>query len=140
MGRIVVGVDGSDGSRRALATAASLARQLGWKIDAVISWQLYYGATELPTVPALSSEALETSAKETLDEAIESVDCQHVTITRHVLEGDPANVLLQQAADADMLVVGSRGRGGFTGLLLGSVSQKVVQHATCPVLVIPKDA
>ena len=55
---------------------------------------------------------------------------------RHVAEGHPAGVLLAQVEGADMLVVGSRGHGGFTGMLLGSVSQHVVAHAPCPVVVV----
>jgi nucleotide-binding universal stress UspA family protein len=68
-----------------------------------------------------------------------SAQAQHsVTVTPRVIEGHPAQVLAKAAADTQLLVVGSRGRGTFAGILLGSVSQHCVQHAPCPVAVIPR--
>ena len=137
MKRIVVGVDGSPSSLAALRTAIDLAGPLAADVEAVATWPIFYGRVELPTAAALSPEYLEADARRTLAEALASVDVGEVDVEQVVLEGDPAEVLLARAAHADLLVVGSRGRGGFAGLLLGSVSQKCVHHAPCPVLVTP---
>jgi nucleotide-binding universal stress UspA family protein len=77
------------------------------------------------------AETVAEQALAALREQTEGVDVERVTG-----EGQAAHVLLEQARDADLLVVGSRGRGGFTGLLLGSVSQQVAHHAPCPVVVV----
>jgi nucleotide-binding universal stress UspA family protein len=73
-----------------------------------------------------------------LREAVEQVRSDHPTVTVEtaVIQGPPARVLVDLSADADLLVIGSRGRGGFSGLLLGSVSQQCVHHAHCPVTVV----
>jgi nucleotide-binding universal stress UspA family protein len=70
----------------------------------------------------------------TLDEAIP--DTGDVNVERRVVEGAPAAVLVDESRDADLLVVGSRGRGGFAQLLLGSVSQQCAHHANCPVVIV----
>lgn len=138
MPRIVVGVDGSPASVRALQHAVDLAAALGAEVDAVHAWLVTYGATELSMMPAIPSTDLEAAAEQTLADAVAAVDAKGVTINRAVIEGDAAFALLEAAAGADMLVVGSRGHGGFVGLLLGSVSHKVIHHAPCPVLVVPR--
>ena len=137
MERIVVGVDGSDAAQAALAFAIAEGRIRGASVEAVISWQ------EAPVPPAMATVAADPTiyqeaAQATLDRAVEAVaDSEGVPLDRRVLRGNPAGVLIEAAEGAAMLVVGTRGRGGFTGLLLGSVSQQVVQHATCPVVVVP---
>ncbi|HEU5085407.1 MAG TPA: universal stress protein [Acidimicrobiales bacterium] len=140
MPRIVVGVDGSPASVRALQQAVGLAAALGAEVDAVHSWLVSYGATELSMMPAVPSTELQAAAEQTLAEAVAAVDAKGVTVNRIVIEGDAASTLLDAARGADMLVVGSRGHGGFVGLLLGSVSHKVIHHAPCPVLVVPLEA
>lgn len=137
MSRIVVGVDGSAASVRALQQAVDLARALSADVDAVHTWQVTYGATELSLMPAVPVTEIQEGAEQALARVIDSVDAHGVRVTPIVTEGDPASTLLDAAAGADMLVVGSRGHGGFVGLLLGSVSHKVIHHATCPVLVVP---
>ena len=81
---------------------------------------------------------LEQAATERLDRVVDSIvgTDPGVKVERRVLEGGAAGVLVDIAAGADLLVVGSRGRGGFAGLLLGSVAQQCVHHATCPVVVV----
>ena len=74
-----------------------------------------------------------------LAEEIDQVDSDDVTIESRVVTGSAADALLQAAREGDLLVVGSRGLGGFKGLLLGSVSQQVVHHAPCPVVIVPPD-
>jgi len=135
--RIVVGVDGSPGSVRALQQAVDLARARPADVDAVHTWQVTYWATELSMMPAVPVTEIQEGAEQALTRVIESVDAHGVRINPIVSEGDPASTLLDAAEGADMLVVGSRGHGGFVGLLLGSVSHKVIHHAACPVLVVP---
>ncbi|GAA4733825.1 universal stress protein [Modestobacter marinus] len=141
--KIVVGVDGSPSSRQALRWAAGQAQLTGAQLHAVTSWRppgTHGWETPLDAVDWAAD------ARRTLDTAVEEVlsrggpspgDADRVT--RHVLPGHPAEVLLAQAADADLLVVGSRGHGGFTGMLLGSVGLHVIAHAACPVLVVRGD-
>lgn len=137
MERIVVGVDGSDAAQAALAFAVAEGRVRGARVEAVISWHEPYVAPTMATVAADPS-VYEEGAHATLDRAVEALgEVGHVEVERRVLRGAPAGALLEAAEGATMLVVGSRGRGGFAGLLLGSVSQQVVHHATCPVVVVP---
>jgi nucleotide-binding universal stress UspA family protein len=139
MGKIVVGVDASEGSRAALRWAFDEARLRACPLDVVTVWQYpvlttlpAFGA--LPPIEDLSTEA-ETSLTQVLaEEGVASTDA--VAVSTVVAEGAAAAALLETATDADLLVVGSRGHGGFTGMLLGSVSQHVVSHAPCPVVVV----
>lgn len=137
MSRIVVGVDGSPASIQALQQAVDLAAALSADVDAVHTWLVTYGATELSMMPAVPSAELQQAAEQTLAEAVAAVDPKGVTVRQVVTEGDAASTLLDAAQGADMVVVGSRGHGGFVGLLLGSVTHKVIHHAPCPVLVVP---
>lgn len=133
--RIVVGVDGSEPSKRALRWAARIAAAEGARIDAVAAWDFTpaFGWNALPMgySPRLD---IEKALTETVDEvfgADRPKDMRLIT-----LEGRAAQVLIAASKGALMLVVGSRGHGGFMGLLLGSVSSTVAEHATCPVLVV----
>ena len=83
--------------------------------------------------------ALALQSEERLDRALQEVapEAEGVEIERRVTEGSAAAVLIEASRDADLLVVGSRGHGGFTGLRLGSVSRQCVSHASCPVVVVP---
>jgi nucleotide-binding universal stress UspA family protein len=136
--RIVVGVDGSEESKNALRWAARLAEANGAGIDVIAAWDptSLYGWSVLSVVPALESPQadIEKSLNETVDEVFGVDRPQNMRLK--ALEGPAAKTLLTVGEGALMLVVGSRGRGGFTGMLLGSVSAKVAEHATCPVLVV----
>ena len=137
--RIVAGVDGSPSSRAALKWAVQQARRSGGTVDAVIAWQFpATGNFGWAPVSAIDDLDFESIAKHTLDEAIGSLGDQAagVTIRPLVIQGLPAQVLLDTAEGADLLVVGSRGHGGFADALLGSVSQHCVHHAPCPVVVM----
>jgi nucleotide-binding universal stress UspA family protein len=136
MARIVVGVDGSPVAAAALAFALEEARLRQATVDAVTAWHEPYTAASLAPI-APDPKVFTEAATRLLDEALASVDAGGVEVRRLVERGGPAEVLLRVAEGADLLVVGSRGHGGFTGLLLGSVSQQVVHHATCPVVVVP---
>ncbi len=131
--RILVGVDGSSSSVDALAYAFTLADALGAPLEAVTTWA-YSSAPGYVPPPELHPE---DDAAAILDTAInEAFPDGPPPITRTVLCGSPARTLIEQSADAHMLVLGSRGHGGFAGLLLGSVSSACAEHAHCPVLIV----
>jgi len=137
--RIVVGVDGSPISKVALRWAVDQARLTGATVDAVIAWQIPDSMTGNAWAALLVEEpGFGVLAEKELTEAIREVagPDPDVTINPVVVQGWPAEVLLEASEGADLLVVGSRGRGGFTSALLGSVSQNLAHHATCPVLII----
>ncbi|HZC51001.1 MAG TPA: universal stress protein [Mycobacterium sp.] len=138
--RIVVGVDGSAPSKLALRWADYLARAMGGaQLRAVIAWHVpaSYG---WPSYPAHWTP--EADAERCLIDAVDEVFVggQPLGMDLAVREGGAAKVLLEQSRGASMLIVGSRGHGGFTGLLLGSVSMACAEHAGCPVLVVHGDA
>jgi nucleotide-binding universal stress UspA family protein len=136
-GVVVVGVDGSEASKDALRWAIRYARMTGATVRAITVWHFpaSFGWGPVPAVPEMD---LEGDARAALKETIEAVadTGEPVTIQTEVVEGPPALMLLRAAAHADLLVVGSRGHGAFAGMLLGSVSEHCVHHATCPVVVI----
>ncbi|MEO6958187.1 MAG: universal stress protein [Antricoccus sp.] len=129
--QILVGVDGSDSSIEALRAAARIATAMDARIKAVMTWE--YPA-KFYTTPGLSPE---TDARNMLSDAVARAFGTDLPagMDSAALYGPPARVLIEQSATADLLVLGSRGHGGFTGLLLGSVSTAVSQHAQCPVLI-----
>jgi nucleotide-binding universal stress UspA family protein len=143
LGRIVVGVDGSAGSLAALDWAVHEAGLRGVGVQAVIAWQqpeAYGGATPwaLGVDPSTDSkEALAAAAADEMARITGEVGGVHdVDVSYEAIEGHPAQVLVAAAEGAGLLVVGSHGHGGFVGALLGSVSQHVVGHAGCPVVVV----
>ena len=138
--RIVVGVDGSEPSKQALRWAQRLAAGAGAQLEAVIAWQYPVMTGWGPGVVPLDYNLAQTMDKvliDTVDAVFGSDRPTGLKLT--VVEGHPVSVLLDRSADALMLVVGSRGHGGFIGLLLGSVSASVAEHASCPVLVVHGD-
>lgn len=143
-GRIVVGVDGSEGSVKALRWALEEAKLRGDSVDVLHSWHYPYAAyTEITGMAAgvVSREDLEKVAQDVLNLSLERADAMAsgVEVNPVLVQGGAAATLLEAAVGADLLVVGSRGHGGFTGLLLGSVSQHSVHHAPCPVVVVHYD-
>jgi nucleotide-binding universal stress UspA family protein len=139
-GRIVVGVDGSSSSKAALAWAVEQARLVGASVEAVIAWHYPVMVGGMPLAPVVvtgSPDYGELAAQLLSDVIGTTVDPDGpVKISSVVREGNPAQVLLEAATGADLLVVGNRGHGGFTEALLGSVGQACVHHAGCPVVVI----
>ncbi len=141
-GRIVVGIDGSAQSQLALRWADFMARAMNCDLEVTIAWQLYPGLAlggAMATMPADWNPAADAEAA--ARRVIEQVFGSNPPPTLHlnVHEGGAAQVLLHASAEARMLVVGSRGHGGFAGLLLGSVSAACSEHAKCPVLVAHGD-
>ena len=139
MSVIVVGVDGSEESKEALRWALEEARLRQATLRAVNAWMYptIFGPTPIP--PEMFDRGmLEEDAEKTLGAAVAEVagDDPPAYVERVVTEGPATHVLVEAAADADLLVVGSRGHGGFTGLLLGSVSQQCAHHAPCAVVIV----
>lgn len=135
--KIVVGTDGSDNSVAALRWAIAEAKVHGATVDVVYSWQFPpvmdpMGVSLLP-----NPDEMNASADQLLAEVLSKVDVSGVSVTSHVLRGTPASALITAAKQADLLVIGRRGHGGFMGLLLGSVAQQVVHHAPCAITVVP---
>jgi nucleotide-binding universal stress UspA family protein len=146
MSGIIVGVDGSEHSLKALrwALLEAAAQHAPVTVMTVHPAAVRPGATVFCPMPlyADNDDDLEFARKavwELVDKAISDTSDNVPAIVR-LVRGDPATELLREASDADMLVVGSRGAGGFTRLMMGSVSTKIVHHAICPIVVIPGDA
>ena len=137
MQRIVVGIDGSEISQRALEWAVEEARLRGAKVTILHAWSMGFIAASAFAAPVIDPAALERAAADVLETAVTSIDASDVTVENALVCGGAAEALITAAKDADLLVVGSRGRGGFAELLLGSVSHQVCNHAPCPVVVIP---
>ncbi len=139
MGVIVVGVDGSDGAAIALDFAIKEAALRGSKLRTVSAWEI--PASVLASVVAgkeFYEEFRETAVRVARDaaELIEELEpeVEHEEI---VVEGQAAKALLENSADAELMVVGRRGHGSFTEMLLGSISRQVVAHAKCPLVIVP---
>lgn len=141
MGTIVVGIDGSDRARAALRWAVDEAKLHHDRVVAVFAWEPpLVAAVDIPPtpdsayLPELVAEA-QQGAEAMLERAVAEVRGEGVEVEPTAIEGPAASVLLDAAEHADLLVVGSRGKGGLAGLLLGSISQQMAQHAPCPVVI-----
>ena len=141
--RIVVGVDGSEFSTTALRLAARLAAVLDAPLEVItcLGTSDFFFASHLPEERVASTEELEETAKRLLEETLERAfgDSRPERLTRQVKFGPPAKVLIEESNDAQLLVVGRRGRGGFLAQVMGSVSGACAAHAHCPVLVVGQD-
>jgi nucleotide-binding universal stress UspA family protein len=137
--RIVVGVDGSPQAEIALRAAIVEAKAWDAELIAVTGVPLGQGAGMLSWLPAaIDREQVLADVTEGLNVVIDRalVDHPGFSVRRHVLDGSGAELLTEFSTAADLIIVGSRGRGGFAGLLLGSTSQAVLHHASCPVMVV----
>ena len=140
--RIVVGVDGSPASDKALAWAVEQAARTGAKLEAVQAWEVptMYG-TGMMVLPG--GEEFDNAARQSLEASVGRAlgGRTDVQVEPHTVAGHPAKALIDMAEGADLLVVGSRGHGGFVGSLIGSVSHYCVAHAECPVVIVrsPKE-
>lgn len=133
--RIIVGVDGSEQSVAALREAAAIADAFHAQVEAIIVWEsiLVFDGYFPPDYPTPLEEA-----RQVLEDTVAAAfpDGSPARLTLTPLEGAAARVLIRESHGADLLVLGSRGKGGFAGLLLGSVSNACAAHATCPVLIV----
>ena len=134
---VIVGVDGAEDSVRALRWAATHAGSVGAPLHA-------YGVFEVPAMHSPygmaaweNPENLEKNMRTVLADTIAKALGEDAQVEQKVLQGHPAKVLVEHSGEAGLLVIGSRGRGAFAGMLLGSVSQYVVARAKCPVVVMP---
>lgn len=135
--RIVVGVDGSGCSLVALRWAIEQARQHGSEIIAVNAWMPVPVVTPFGGVPPRVDLQPAENARAVLDQALQEVGNEtEIAIESFVTEGNAAKVLIDLSKKVNLVVVGTRGHGGFAGLLLGSVSQHVAAHSSCTVVVV----
>jgi nucleotide-binding universal stress UspA family protein len=137
---VVVGVDGSVESIAALSWASRYAAATGATVRAIVAWH-YPTAAGIPPVglaPPSVREETEQRMRDDLAEAVAKVypDPSAASVQTRVSYGHPAAVLIEESKDADLLVVGSRGHGAFSGMLVGSVSIHCVNNASCPVVVV----
>jgi nucleotide-binding universal stress UspA family protein len=141
--RIVVGVDGSPSSRAALRWAVRQAQLTGASIEAITAWRApTLVGVAAPFAEAESGGGDDSQIKRAAENMLRTVIAQEigpatgVVVKAEVGEGSAAQLLLDAAKEAFLVVVGSRGHGGIAGTLLGSVSQSLAQHSPCPVLII----
>ncbi|AXE27401.1 universal stress protein [Streptomyces globosus] len=135
--RVVVGIDGSEPSYEALRWAVRYAAVIGGHVDAVAAYDLPGGVGW--SAPAVDADFDAAHARSKMREELRTVAREarsDVRMEDRLVRGRPAEVLLAAAEGAEVLVVGSRGRGGFAGLTLGSVSQQCARHAPCPVVIV----
>jgi nucleotide-binding universal stress UspA family protein len=142
MQTIVVGVDGSEGAARALGWAADDARRRGARLRVVLAWE-YPPRTVGGAGWLVPDEAMLAEQGAAMTQRLDGVlaaaapSLEGIEVEPSVVHAAPVAALLEAAADADLLVLGTRGHGGFVGLLLGSVGQQCVHHAPCPVVIVP---
>ena len=133
---ILVGVDGSEESIGALREAARLADLLHGSVEAIIAWEPlpafdgYYYPTDVPAPRDVAQQVVDAAVRTAFP------GLPPAGLTTSTVEGSAARVLVEESRRGDLLVVGARGRGGFAGLLLGSVSRACAAHAHCPVLIM----
>lgn len=137
--RIVVGTDGSETASNALKRAVDEAVVWGAELTVVAAVPIATGGGMMGWVPpSMDRQSLIDEIRDSLDRAIaEAVGARKVHVARHALDGSAAALLTEFSTAVDLVVVGTRGRGGFAGMLLGSTSQTVLNHSTCPVMTVP---
>jgi nucleotide-binding universal stress UspA family protein len=131
----VVGIDGSESSIAALRRGVRIAKALGTSLEAVTSWRYL---TSYASVGGEFMDSPEQDAKTIVGDASKAVFASKVPgwFTATTRQGNADQVLIEESKDAEMLIVGSRGHGGIAGVLLGSVSARCAERASCPVLVV----
>lgn len=135
--KILVGIDGSEGSLQALRWALAEARRRHDTVEVLHCWHVpYYG--DVTGMMPYPGTMLHEGAEAVLAEALAAVrdEAEGVAVTTRVEQGSAAQVLIDASANADLIVVGRRGHGGFLGLLIGSVAQQVAGHSSCPVVIV----
>jgi nucleotide-binding universal stress UspA family protein len=137
--KIVVGIDGSEGSKKALRWAVAEAQLRSAAIEVIHVWNFSPLVDPIGGIAYVPMDDLLESAQAVAANTVKSVadilGDTHITTT--VKQGSASQALLKAAEDAGLLVVGRRGHGGFIGLLIGSTAEQVAHHAPCPVVVVP---
>jgi nucleotide-binding universal stress UspA family protein len=136
---VVVGVDGSKASAKAIDFAFDQAEALHARVAAVHTWTSpFLTYAEGASMRRLDAQKIEEEAQLLVAESVAGAAAEHPDVqwTTELVSGSAAQALLRRSESADLVVVGSRGRGGFTGLLLGSVSQSVLHHTQCPIAIV----
>jgi nucleotide-binding universal stress UspA family protein len=135
---IVVGVDGSASSLEALRWAAEEAHLRGAELRVVTAWSVPWAIYSAASIPPNLVDDLQEGARQMSADAVKGLGAEFddVLIRSEVVEGEPTHVLIEGSRDAQLLVLGCRGFGGFRELLLGSVSQQCAHHAACPVVIV----
>ena len=140
--KILVGIDGSKESLAAVRWAVEEGTHRGATVEILHVWHFVYMGDPMGISAVASMGDVEQSAQLVIDEALAEIgpagDAVH--LFGRAVEGAAAKVLLEEAANADLLVVGRRGHGGFMGLLLGSVAQQLAHHAPCPLVIVPTES
>ena len=142
MGQILVGVDGSPDSQRALQWAVDEAAIRGVSVDVIHAYKteyIYY--LDIPSTVVIPRHDIESAAQLAVGKVVDSIDNPtEVQISVEMVNsGNPAGEIAERSEKYDMVVLGSRGLGGLSGLLLGSVSAKVSHHSKCPVVIVPHE-
>lgn len=137
---VIVGVDGAQDSVRALEWAAEYARAFDAPLHVLAAYDVPTVLGPYAMAGWESPTKLEEAARSMLTDTVRDTLGENARVEEQVLRGHAAEALVKVSKGARLVVVGSRGRGGFTGMLLGSVSQHVVAHARCPVIVMPHNA
>lgn len=134
---VLVGIDGSQIAFQALHWASRQAQRCGDRVRIVMTWTVAESGEDWSPSSAVRPEA-ESRAAEVLEQSRQAVEAEFpgLAVEHSPLKGSAASILVDLSRSVDLLVVGSRGLGGFRGLLLGSVSQQCVLHAHCPVTVV----
>ena len=137
--RVVVGIDGTDQPSCALKRAIGEARLWNARLTAVSAVPIAVGPSVMTWTPTgVDHSALLAQVREGMDAAIAAaLDGDDMHVSRHALDGSAASLLIEFSTAVDLIVVGTRGRGGLAGVLLGSTSQTVLGHSTCPIMIVP---
>lgn len=138
-GRILVGVDGSENSRRAFDVALQIALENGWSLRLVGAYRIPLGSYSAIGGNADEfRDSIAAAALEPLEDLLSTAEDAGVTVNTHVADMDASSLLIDESREADLVVVGKRGRSRFAGRLLGTVSGALAAHSKCPTLVVPE--
>jgi len=136
--KIVVGVDGSESSITALRWSLGEARLRGSEVEVIHTWSLTPMVDPMGLASYVPVEEIANAAKSLVEDVMKRVEefVGKTKVSTKITRGPAAATLLEAAKDAELLVVGRRGHGGFMGLLLGSVAEQAAHHAPCPVVIV----